>query len=389
MIFAFLLPLAILLALAIEALIFRRFRNAVPLRIHVNGTRGKSTVVRYTVAGLRAGGFRTMGKITGVLPTMLLPDGTEQTVVRRGAARVQEQVRMTIMAGRLGCDALVLECMSIDPILQRFESDHIRPAISVITNARPDHEEASIPRTVSKDCVGNVFVGPKGVLISTGNDLQQFRRVREPLELRTTAASDVLRSRKTKDLPAAQMQNVELALAVCVEAGIEKAVALKAILEESTSCESAPVTWKTGAAELSFIDGFAVNEVESASMLLDELHSSAKTIPDLYIILNTRSDRPLRTRQFVRWLVTRQDVNGVIVCGTHREYCQRALQTSGFPRKNITRWDDASCRTAPEQCAGISVVHATFVGLMNVGGTGFVVRDAFRKVMIGRDRDGH
>ncbi len=36
--------------------------SRVPIRIHVNGIRGKSTIVRYIAASLRAGGIETIAK---------------------------------------------------------------------------------------------------------------------------------------------------------------------------------------------------------------------------------------------------------------------------------------------------------------------------------------
>lgn len=41
-------------------------RRRVGLRIHVNGTRGKSSVCRLIGAGLHAGGLRAMVKTTGL-----------------------------------------------------------------------------------------------------------------------------------------------------------------------------------------------------------------------------------------------------------------------------------------------------------------------------------
>ncbi|SVD58206.1 uncharacterized protein METZ01_LOCUS411060, partial [marine metagenome] len=37
----------------------------IPIRIHVNGSRGKSSVTRLIAAGLRAGGLKALAKTTG------------------------------------------------------------------------------------------------------------------------------------------------------------------------------------------------------------------------------------------------------------------------------------------------------------------------------------
>jgi len=55
---------------------------AIPIRIHVNGTRGKSSVTRLIAAGLRAGNVKTVAKITGTQPRVVLSDGREAAIIR-------------------------------------------------------------------------------------------------------------------------------------------------------------------------------------------------------------------------------------------------------------------------------------------------------------------
>ena len=58
------------------------YRRRIPIRIHVNGSRGKSSVTRLIAAGLRAGGLRTVAKTTGSAAAVIHADGSE-TPVRR------------------------------------------------------------------------------------------------------------------------------------------------------------------------------------------------------------------------------------------------------------------------------------------------------------------
>src|SRR5215470_7286690 len=89
--------------------------RAVPLRIHVAGTRGKSTTTRLIAAGLRAGGFRVVAKTTGTEPRLIRPDGSEVAWPRRGPAAVREQTRFFAEAARTGVEVAVVECMAIRP----------------------------------------------------------------------------------------------------------------------------------------------------------------------------------------------------------------------------------------------------------------------------------
>ncbi|MCH2454865.1 MAG: poly-gamma-glutamate synthase PgsB, partial [Idiomarina sp.] len=56
---------ALVLAGGLEALKHRWLVSRIPVRVHVNGTRGKTSVTRLIAAGLRAGGKRVCAKTTG------------------------------------------------------------------------------------------------------------------------------------------------------------------------------------------------------------------------------------------------------------------------------------------------------------------------------------
>src|SRR5512139_3652667 len=94
-----------------ERLARDRALAAIPIRIHVNGTRGKSTVTRYIAAALREGGVRTVAKTTGTAPRLILPDGRERAVRRRAPASIREQLWLLREAHRLQATAVVIECM--------------------------------------------------------------------------------------------------------------------------------------------------------------------------------------------------------------------------------------------------------------------------------------
>ena len=65
--------LLILLGLGlIEAHYHKLALAQLPIRIHVNGSRGKSSVTRLIASGLRAGGLKTLAKTTGTAPRILM-----------------------------------------------------------------------------------------------------------------------------------------------------------------------------------------------------------------------------------------------------------------------------------------------------------------------------
>ena len=53
----------------------------IPIRIHVNGARGKSSVTRLIAAGLRAGCIATIAKTTGSAPRIIDKDGSDLIIL--------------------------------------------------------------------------------------------------------------------------------------------------------------------------------------------------------------------------------------------------------------------------------------------------------------------
>ena len=124
----------------------KRLLRRIPVRVHVNGTRGKSSVTRLIAAGLRAGGLRTCAKTTGTLARFIMPDGREFPVFRPVHTNILEQLRIVRAAEANGAEALVVECMALQPYLQWLsEARMVRATCAVITNARADHLDVMGP----------------------------------------------------------------------------------------------------------------------------------------------------------------------------------------------------------------------------------------------------
>ncbi|MEE9552792.1 MAG: poly-gamma-glutamate synthase PgsB, partial [candidate division Zixibacteria bacterium] len=83
------------------------------VRIHVNGTRGKSSVTRLIDGGLRGAGFKVFSKTTGTKARMLFVDGREIAVLRVGKPNIIEQTRIAKIAASQKPEVFVAECMGV------------------------------------------------------------------------------------------------------------------------------------------------------------------------------------------------------------------------------------------------------------------------------------
>jgi len=95
--------------LGIEIYRFRshtKVLEKIPIRIHVNGSRGKSSVTRLIGAAMRKTQYVTVTKTTGTAPRFIMPDGVEIPVFRPGKPNIIEQLRLVAEARNLGADAL-------------------------------------------------------------------------------------------------------------------------------------------------------------------------------------------------------------------------------------------------------------------------------------------
>lgn len=300
-----------------------RAHRRVAIRIHVNGTRGKSTVTRLVAAVLREAGVRTVAKTTGTAARLILPDGSERPVVRRAPASIREQLQVLRTADALGAEALVVENMAIDPALQRTsERDMIRATIGVITNARPDHADAMgpTPADVAAALAESVPVGSVLVMGAVRDAAVIERRAREhgTRIVRADAGDPAI----DPSAPAWQRENLALALAVARELGIGADVVRRAMTRVPD--DPGAVTLRTrpvGGRPVVVVDARAANDPESLAMILDGAQVTGRRL----FVFNHRADRPVRLRQFVAAPLWRRDDAAVLMTGEPADLATRRL----------------------------------------------------------------
>jgi poly-gamma-glutamate synthase PgsB/CapB len=311
--------IVIIAYLIVERIRHEQRLKRIRIRIHVNGTRGKSSVTRLIAAALRRSGIRTLAKTTGTAPQLILPDGNRETVRRRGPANILEQLGVIRRADSLGVDAIVIECMALDPTLQFVsETKLIRSTIGVITNVRPDHFEVM---GEDLDCVAVALsksIPLNGTLVTA--DVRYF-------PLFTSLASalhthSILADAEEACLPEALQEhlifseNVAIARQVCSLLGLDPAVVNSSLADECSALEKSIVSkCFFGGKTIYFINAFAANDIDS-TRIIQEWASARTHCPKPWVALfNNRDDRPLRMRSFARFLGKASSYDYVAVIG--------------------------------------------------------------------------
>ncbi len=288
-----------------EAYRFRRhqlFLKSIPIRVHVNGTRGKSSVTRLIAAGLRAGGLRTVAKTTGTKPRFIYDDGSEVPVIRAGKANLIEQLRIVRRAYELRAEAFVTECMAVTPELQTVvEEQMIKSTHSVITNARADHlaemgptvpdVARNLARTISKQ--GQFFTAERqhlGILC----EIAERRGSVVHVSLAESVTDEMMRGFSYFE----HAENVALALSVCAAFGIDREVALRGMY----ACNPDPGALRVyrlaiDEKRITFINAFAMNDPDSYRITWGRLGSWIPIDARTVVILNCREDRVERAEQ--------------------------------------------------------------------------------------------
>ena len=378
-----------------EAIVHRRNLDKLPLRIHVNGTRGKSSVTRLIAAGLREGGVITCAKTTGTLPRMIMPDGKEYPVFRPSSPNVIEQIRIVRAAASYAAEALVIECMALLPLLQWLcEARLVRATHAVITNAREDHLEVMGPSEEDVALALAGMVPTKGKLFTAERrHLDVFKRVAADrgTQLVTVSADEVGRITSAELSCFSYIEhaeNVALALRVCEDIGIDRAIALRGM------CKAKPDPGAMTDHELNyfgrqiyFVNGFAANDPESTERIWDMALERYPHVERRVAVFNCRADRADRSQQLGRACVGWQSADCYVLIGSGTYLFARAADAAGMDMQNVVFAEHRRVEEIFEVILEQTGRSALVMGMGNIGGPGLDVVRYFHNRSLLPDED--
>lgn len=367
-----------LLYLGLEKYYLSAIRQEVPIRICITGTRGKSSVVRLVHAGLRGAGLKVLGKTTGSQPSLLLPDGSEKKIERRGNPSILEQRSVLRYATDYDVDAYVVELMSIRPEYQRVESKGLlKPNLIGITKLALDH----LPQ-MGEDLgdVANSLAGglPESAKVIVGDEAftkhVSWSEGKPELITINKGSNREMVNRISDSLTYLEFEeNIKLALSVSGEV-----VELSDLVVENM-CETRPDPGSLRAWEISgpdnrrdkfiVVNAFAANEPDSTKKAFDKFQSFLGNNPDSFFgLLNLRTDRGRRTLQWKEALVEGNfsEFDRLYVIGEQAERFRSMVEKNLTIRVLETTDPKAVMGRISEQIKG----HGVLFGFGNIGGAG-------------------
>ncbi|MEW4455505.1 poly-gamma-glutamate synthase PgsB [Bremerella sp. JC817] len=353
----------------------------IPIRVHVNGTRGKSSVARLIAAGLRASGMRTCCKTTGTLPRMIVPNGTEYPVFRPSKANVIEQVRIVDMAVEFEAEALVIECMALRPNLQWLcESKLVRATHGVITNAREDHLDVMGPteKDVAWALAGMVPVKTK-LFTAERDHLDVFAHASKDRSTQLVAVTEEDVDAITPlDLAGfmyvEHAENVALALKVCADLGVDRAVALRGMwaAKPDPGAMTAHEMDFFGR-QINFVNGFAANDPESTERIWKMALQRYPEVERRVLVVNCRQDRPDRSQQLGTSVTKWPPADYYVLIGTGTYIFAKTATEAGIDPLKLVFAEDMAAPDIFETILEYSGKTSLIMGIANIGGVGLDV----------------
>lgn len=385
----FILALILFILVGLGAWEYRRhLRNilGIPIRIHVNGTRGKSSVTRLIAAGLRAGGIVTSAKTTGTLARMIFPDGSEFPIYRPGRANVIEQTRVFANAVAVGSKAIVIECMALQPLLQWIsEYRLVQATIGVCTNARPDHLDVMGPE--EKDVAlalagmtplnGKMFLGRsrqaeifEAAALDRGSEFSQI----------TDEETESLTNEEMSGFPYVEhRENVALALRICNEVGVARDIALQgmwAAKPDPGAMTEHEINFF--GRKVYFVNAFAANDPESTEYLWNIAVEKYPWAQKKLALFNCRSDRQDRSRQLGEAVAHWKGIDRMVLMGTGTFIFARSAAAQGVSALGISFAEGADVTEIFEVLMDQVEESALIVGMGNVAGHGLDMARFFK-----------
>ena len=337
--------LVLLVLGVVENAAHQHMLKKIPLRILVNGTRGKTTVTRMTASVLNAAGIRTYAKTTGSEARRILPDGTEEAYRKHDFVTMMEQLPFVRLAVKGKAQAIVVECMAQRMENQRLMGEKlIRPHWVLMTNAYVDHvEEIGATEEETVHVLAQSISAESKVIAHDERFAAYTSQLIQPNE------ADGAQLYAQCSFPV-HPANVQLVEALAAELGIAAEVVRQGILDTKPDIG---MYKKFEASGCTVWNAFAANDPVSFAQTLEECAQRGS----FRLLYNHRKDRSYRLEAFaqvVRKCSVKPECIGII--GDDKDWCTKYMtRMTGVKTQAVHQADKWICQPDAAQqvlCAG-------------------------------------
>jgi poly-gamma-glutamate synthase PgsB/CapB len=359
------------------------WRKKIPLIIHVNGTRGKSSVVRLIAAGLRGGNKKVMAKTTGSAPAIIFEDGSETPIVRHYGANIKEQLKIIKFVAKRDIDILVLECMAVTPEYQWVtEQEMVHSDLGVVTNSRLDHLDVMGPGL--KNCTLSLCnsLPSNGIAYTAEWKMfplmhKQAKKMGTELIYSDGNKIDDKLMRGFKHIE--HKDNVAVSLDVCEYCQVDREVALQEMYKAKPDIGAAEIFEVNRAGKkIFFVHSFAANDPESTQFLINYVKKIHSHIDNISLVLNTREDRIYRSKQLIDML-SEFEHDELFLIGQQTQSMHSYALSHGFPKSEVHDCGWVTGDQLIDQVGKLSAKEVLLFGVGNIGGNGGIIVEYFRK----------
>ncbi len=359
------------------------YRKRIPVIIHVNGTRGKSSVTRLIAAGLRAGGKKTIAKTTGSAPRLIFENGKETPIIRHHGANIREQLKIIKFVAKRKIEILVLECMAVNPEYQWVtEHEIVNSNIGVITNSRLDHLDLMGPGIKNVTLSLCNTLPPKGIAFTAEKNMFSLikkQAKKTHTELIQTHKEDVT-DEDMKDFSHIEhKENVALSLGICKHLGVDKKTALQGMYNALPDIGATEIFFsKYKNKDIYFAHSFAANDPESTEFLIRYIKDLHPEIDEVIIVLSTRADRMFRSKQLIRML-TKIEYDKLFLIGEQTGTIRSYALRHHLPANKIVDIGWTSGEKLVEMISKLKSEDFLMLGIGNIGGNGGIIVNYFKE----------
>lgn len=305
----------------------------IPLRININGIRGKSTITRMAYSVLREDHYRVIGKTTGTDARMMYWfTQKEYDVIRKPqGANIGEQRDIIRKVVKQKANALVNECMAVNPDYQiTFQKDLVKANIGVIVNVMEDHMDVLGPTLKDVAQAFTATIPYNGKLVVMKDEYTDFfakEAKKRNSEIIVVDKDEIPESYLRKFDYLVFPDNVAIVLGIAEAVGVDYETALQGMLNAPADPGAVRIKYfHANNTQNVFVNAFAANEPKSTKAILNKVESYNYLYKKKIIILNCRSDRIDRTQLFVKNFLEDVDYDVLICTGKSTQMVSNLMQ---------------------------------------------------------------